>query len=619
MVLCCPTYSLLVLAIAVLAVNGPRRIMPIAESFDIAVRNLPGLSSGDTLREIRRRLDIRANSSNNTVLFDKSTTLDAALDDKTLFEYKNDDVTHRRRDGTEVSASIEIKCTKCYIRGVARAKLTAAEPFNGSEIIEDVKNATKTTFNSITDYWDNITTVVEDNWKDWTPDEIITEIEQMPPPQVDLNVDLEFPGYQLQVAFVNTELYVELSTILSSGLSYSLTLYSSTQLGAQVGKKLFLGVVFSVDLLLSVESEIEISSGFHMKLDDEVLMTIALFSKEASDFEFKGGRFRFLPVTIQSGSTLLRAVLRLQLRAGFSMMTFSPGFNARIGNFSSEDLTASAGVEALVYANVAEFVTNVTSQAPGIGSKPGCVLKVVQDYKLAIGAAAGATLGFLGTTYGPTPATEIPIFYTTLGSACLTKNSITTGSTSPISSQAVRRDNDEPSTTTVTKVIYTATACMSLGMANCPASLQTVSKNTVTKTLSAAVVSGSDVVWSTAAVTALVTVPFPKGAMSLTGSSGAPKSYVPPPPTISSASPTGLSGILGGESGGGSNKLIIGLSVGLGLPVLLATIVGIIYFAVKHRRSSGLPSCTMPGDAEPPADQSTKHQPTSDKDEGCAS
>ncbi|GJN78662.1 hypothetical protein PLIIFM63780_002171 [Purpureocillium lilacinum] len=275
-------------------------LLPVAESFDIGVRNLPGLSSGDTLREIRRRLDIRAHSSNNTVLFDKSTTLDAALDDKTLFEYKNDDVTHRRRDGTEVSASIEIKCTKCYIRGVARAKLTAEEPFNGSEIIEDVKNATKTTFNSITDYWDNITTVVKDNWKDWTPDEIITEIEQMPPPQVDLNVDLEFPGYQLQVAFVNTELYVELSTILSSGLSYSLTLYSSTQLGAQIGKKLFLGVVFSIELLLSVESEIEISSGFHIKLDDEVLMTIALFSKEASDFEFKGATRWLLYDDIQS-------------------------------------------------------------------------------------------------------------------------------------------------------------------------------------------------------------------------------------------------------------------------------------------------------------------------------
>jgi len=58
----------------------------VAESSELVVRNLPGLSSEDTVREIRRRLDLRAKGSNTTVLFDNSTALDAALNDKTLFE-----------------------------------------------------------------------------------------------------------------------------------------------------------------------------------------------------------------------------------------------------------------------------------------------------------------------------------------------------------------------------------------------------------------------------------------------------------------------------------------------------------------------------------------------------
>ncbi|KAL3963445.1 hypothetical protein ACCO45_000449 [Purpureocillium lilacinum] len=595
----------------------------VAESSELVVRNLPGLSSEDTVREIRRRLDLRAKGSNTTVLFDNSTALDAALNDKTLFEYKNANVTHRRRDGTEVSAGIQIRCAKCYIKGLARAKLTIDGSFNGGEVMDDVKNSTKNTFNSITGYWNNVTNVVKGNVKNFTLDEITTEIEQLPPPHIDFNVHLEFPDYQLQVAFVNTELYVELSTILSSGLSYSLTLYSSKNLGVDLGNDLLLGVVFSIDLLLSVENEIEISSGFHVKLDDEVLMTIALFSKQASGLQFKGGKFRFLPVTIQSGNTVLRAVLRLQLRTGFSIKAFDSGIDIKIGDFSPNQLTASAGIEARVYANVAEFVTNVTTQAPEGDGKPACALRVIQDYKLAIGAAAGATLGFLGTTYGPTPATEIPIFYTTLGSACLVKGSVATSSASPVTSRAVRRANGNPSTsTTVTEVTYTATACMSLGMINCPASLQTVSKNVVTKTLSATVVSGSSVVWSKAAVTAFATVPFPKDAMSLTGSSGTPKSYVPPPPTTTSrtqttgpsASPTGLGAVLSGESGGVSNKLIIGLSVGLGLPAVVAVIAGVILasFIVKRRRDSRLSTCTLSDETEPShsVDKSTKNRQT---------
>ncbi|KAJ6441523.1 allantoate permease [Purpureocillium lavendulum] len=576
----------------------------VAEASEVVVRNIPGLSSADTVREIRRRLDSKVKTLNTTVLFDNSTTLDYALNDVKLFEFKANKAIRQRRDGTEVSAGVTITCTKCYIKGIASAKLTAEGSFNGSAVMDDVKNSTKTTFDSIAGYWGNITSVIKGNVKNLTLDEITAEVEQVPPPQINFNVPLDFPGYELQVAFENTEIYVELSTVLSSGLSYSLTLYSSKNLGVDVdlGGELFLGAVFSIDLLLSVENEIEISSGFHIKLDEKVLMSIALFSDKASGVQFKGGKFRFLPVTIQSGNTVLKAVLRLQLRTGFSITPFDPGVEIQIGDLDLSKFKASAGIEASVYANVAEFRTNVTlgnltSDHKSDSKSAACVLNVVQDYRLVIGAAAGATLGFLGRTYGPTPATEIPIYYTTLGSACLAKSSIATTTAAPVASRAVRRADGEPSTTTkVTEVTYIATACQSVGMINCPASLRTVSKNVVTSTITAAVVSGSSVAWTTTGVTAFATVPFPKDAMSFTGSSGAPKSYVPPPPTTTSGASTntgsasstgtGIASLLDGESGGVNKKLIIGLSVGLGLPALIAIVVGGIYFLKRRRESS---------------------------------
>lgn len=236
-----------------------------------------------------------------------------------------------------------------------------------------------------------------------------------------------------------------------------------------------------------------------------------------------------------------------------------------------EFLDIGAGVEARAYVNVAEFVTNVTAQNTPHNKREDCALQVVQDYKLAIGAAAGATAKIFGIVYGPTPATEVPIYYTTLATACITRGKSAT-TKAPVQPRAIRRGDS--TTTTVTTVTYNATACLSPGLINCPASLQTISRNVVTKTLSTVVPSGFKVIWSSAAVTAFAASEFGKGALSMTGSSGVPKSYVPPPLTTSTGSAGGppAGDVSNEKTGGVSNKLIIGVSVGVGVPVLCVII-----------------------------------------------
>lgn len=103
----------------------------------------------------------------------------------------------------------------------------------------------------------------------------------LPPPDIDFNVNVALDDVSLDVVFTNTEIYVELSLVLSKSLTYSLNLYTSTELGYAVGK-VFVGFVVTVDLLLSVESQIEIDAGFHIQFDDDVSMSLALFAEEAS-------------------------------------------------------------------------------------------------------------------------------------------------------------------------------------------------------------------------------------------------------------------------------------------------------------------------------------------------
>lgn len=105
---------------------------------------------------------------------------------------------------------------------------------------------------------------------------------QIPSPNIDFNVDVvDFPDTVLEVEFVDAEIYVELGITLTEGVTYTLNLYSSKELGVQV-EDVFAGAVVNIDLILSVEAGIEIDTGFHIKLDDKVLMRLTMFAKEAS-------------------------------------------------------------------------------------------------------------------------------------------------------------------------------------------------------------------------------------------------------------------------------------------------------------------------------------------------
>lgn len=293
-----------------------------------------------------------------------------------------------------------------------------------------------------------------------------------------------------------------------------------------------------------------------------------------------GGKFEFLPVTI-TGQGSLSAVLRVGMSAGFEL-------SAGAGDFS-----VSAGVTTQVFAHVAEFTTNVTASTDA-DSNEGCALRIEESYQLALGAAAGASVAVDTHTWGPAPATTVPVWFTNLAAACITartKASTATASVSTtsastkttattsasldaraddatITSSAAISSGTKLTTTTLTTTdTYTGVQCLSTGLADCPVSLQTTAITRSTRTLVTAVASGVKATFPTSVhTTVAATRTFGTAARELFATSGSPTSFSP--------TATATSGVLGALSGA-DTRVVIGVAVGVGVVVLVAFIAGV--------------------------------------------
>lgn len=105
-------------------------------------------------------------------------------------------------------------------------------------------------------------------------------------PTLDVELDLDnvagLPGASIHFEFDNLELYLELDIKLSAGATYTLNLYTSeTPEGISV-PGVTIGAVFSVDLILIADAEIDIGSGIHIKLDDGLAFDLEMFNSNVS-------------------------------------------------------------------------------------------------------------------------------------------------------------------------------------------------------------------------------------------------------------------------------------------------------------------------------------------------
>ncbi|EFQ35771.1 uncharacterized protein GLRG_10966 [Colletotrichum graminicola M1.001] len=483
--------------------------------------------------------------------FSNSTSLDESFDNAVLFKFE--DAGKVGNENVTVQGGINIVCARCYIKGEAVAHLTIDGAFNTTQVLGDIGSEFAETFDNITtyakDYVEGVAAKLSDG--------------------LDAD-DFGFPP-------LNITFDVDLDTTLSAGMNYKLNLYTSTTpLGAKIGDALHLGVVFAIDLILSVESEVRMGSGFHIRMDDRVGFDIALSSKNVSSVDFNGGRFEFLPVVVESAGVVLKAVLRVGVSAGIQLSTPVDPRELEIFNKSLTIPGASAGVEVGVFANVVELSTNVTALATP--DEDGCALRAVNAYQFALRAAAGASVRIGDRVWDPVPSTQVAIFYTTLGGGCASQRIAPVTATTTVTT-----------TTLSEKVTYTAIECLTTGLVNCPPQPQTLRKFVATETFVTTVASGEKATFPAATQPAIPkVVDFGSGAKSLISTSEAPKLYTPPPPLTSTPSatgtnpaeaPKGAEGVIGGVD----KKVFIGVSVGVGV-VVLAGIIGAFVYWQRRRR-----------------------------------
>jgi hypothetical protein len=180
---------------------------------------------------------------------------------------------------------VEIVCTTCYIKGLATAQLTFTAGFNTSQIFRNFTSQVETEI-------ENITTTAIDYVKNYTTS-LVTDITSgdfslsdldFPPIPFDFEITVpSLPECQLNFQFDGLELYMQFDTTLSGGATYTLNLYESeTPIGVSAGQDNEIGIIFSIDLILSAQAEIDISSGFHIKLNDGVAINMTMFGKNVS-------------------------------------------------------------------------------------------------------------------------------------------------------------------------------------------------------------------------------------------------------------------------------------------------------------------------------------------------
>ncbi|KAJ5690951.1 hypothetical protein N7488_011686 [Penicillium malachiteum] len=536
----------------------------------LRARNAPGTTDLDTVSTVGRALRRAVIQSRSNVYHMNETSLAKSWENAVLYGDSPDEVpdTDSVTDAWQSTGGIEIICSTCYFNGSVTGELTLKGDFNISAIAEDIydefKNDTETFIDTLKDYAEQMA-------------EDIISLKGIPAwPSVDYDMSLdgtssEFSGAEVHFEFDNLELYIDLDIKLSEGATYTVNLFTSeTAVGFSVPGAT-VGAVFSVDLILMADAEIDVGTGIHLKLDDGLSFDLELFDHELSTVSVPGGSYEFLPIKIEGEGGTIQAVLSLKASVGVEVDT-KP--------FLDDELSFSVGVEADVFAYVADFVVDIDHNSAE--STEECKLSAIAEYTLAVGAAAGATIAVDSYKWGPNAYTTVPVWYTTLASTCVSSKSATSTATAAITARAEVGKRDDLITTEVTSsATYTIVGCESSGLVNCPVNSQNTTSHIQTMVATVTVASGSSATYPAATYASVTSaVAFGSNVRSLDKTSGSPTSYT----ASATGSHSKSGGVLDGKTNGTSNKLIIGLCVGLGVPFLAACAAGLWYFLKRGKK-----------------------------------
>lgn len=174
---------------------------------------------------------------------------------------------------------MQVTCKTCYTKGTATARMVLGSGNNVPDVLDAVEKRVKNTIDGLAQWFKDI----EVDWSEM-------ELDIPPPPDMGFNIgDIDFPEAKLELSLKGTEVYIDLQTLFTAGMSYRIRLFQNG-LGldmispAHPESSLFAGLIFAVDLMVQVDGELKIEHGFHIKLDD-IMLKLAMFSEEVADLQ----------------------------------------------------------------------------------------------------------------------------------------------------------------------------------------------------------------------------------------------------------------------------------------------------------------------------------------------
>ncbi len=184
-------------------------------------------------------------------------------------------------------------CSECYFKATATAELTIDGDFDLSGTLrnvsgqfeDEIKNFTKTAANSI----EAVATHALDEVSDlFTGDEFrIEDVFDFSLIHIDTDIDIvvpPLPAVNLLFQIDHLDLYMAIDTTIAAGATLTIPLYKSqSAVGVSAGDGLEIGIFVTMDLILSVEGELTLRSGFHLLLEKPIGFKLALFSTEVSE------------------------------------------------------------------------------------------------------------------------------------------------------------------------------------------------------------------------------------------------------------------------------------------------------------------------------------------------
>lgn len=193
-------------------------------------------------------------------------------------------------EDVEASLSVEVKCVTCYFKAGA----TATRTINGDF---DLGNTLGNLTDQLGNEFHNMSQSARDSFKevfDWdefkelfTPEDFeLDEFVNFDNFHIDTDFDIELPPLpevQLLFQIDNMDLYMEVDTTIAAEATLTIPLYKSqTAVGISIAPGLEAGLFATMDLILGVEGELVIRSGFHLLIEEPVGFNIALFGQNVS-------------------------------------------------------------------------------------------------------------------------------------------------------------------------------------------------------------------------------------------------------------------------------------------------------------------------------------------------